>query len=119
MSLEELKKLYEVDFEDLDFLERYYNSYTKFNDRIRSIKKDGNMIENLKKTCSYYRKFYDDVFGNGASNKMFGQKNNIRLYEETLIALIAENARVNEQMAERRTFVQPKNRAQRRNNKSN
>lgn len=27
MSLEELKKLYDIDFEDIDFLERYYNAY--------------------------------------------------------------------------------------------
>lgn len=117
MSLEELKKIYYIDFEDIDFLERYYNAYTKFNNRIKSIKKDGNVIDQLKKTCEYYRKFFDEIFGNGASNKIFGQKNNIRLYEETLITLINENTRVNERMAERRTFVQPKNRAQRRNQK--
>lgn len=117
MSLEELKKLYDIDFEDIDFLEKYYNAYTKFNNRIKSIKKDGNVIEKLKKTCEYYRKFFDEIFGNGASNKLFGNKNNIRLLEETLMALIQENERTNERMASRRMKVQPKNRAQRRNQK--
>lgn len=115
MSLEELKKLYFIDFEDVDFLEKYHSAYIKFNNRIKSIKKDGDVIEKLKKTCKYYRNFFDEIFGNGASNKIFGDKNNIRLLEETLIALIEENERTYEQMAERRMKVQPKNRAQRRN----
>lgn len=102
-----------ADFEDVDFLEKYSNAMYKLSDDSKSLPKDGKDIDRIKNICKCYQAFFDDVFGLGTSQALFGNKQNLRLYEEAFISLVNLNEKANEQMNARRMSLQPKNRAQR------
>ena len=106
----------EADFEDIEFLEKYSQAMNRLSTRSKEMTKDGKDIDQIKVLCSYYYDFFDDAFGVGTALELFGNKINLRKYEEAFISLVHQNEEVNQQVAKRRMAIKPKNRALRHQN---
>ena len=103
----------DADFEDIDFLESYSKAMYQLSDDCKYMPKDGSDMDRIKQLCTCYHEFFNNVFGDGTSQRLFKNKRNLRLYEEAFISLVNMNEKVNEEMTLRRVSLQPKNRAQR------
>ena len=74
---------FEFDLTDADDLERYENALEKLRNAENSIKKDGRESEFIRAFCKMLGVFFDDVLGEGASEKIFeGKKTSIAVYLE-------------------------------------
>lgn len=66
------------DIENLEDTERYESAIEKMKTSEKLIKKDGKKSEYIKGYCMMIRTMFDDIFGNGASNKICGENLNSR-----------------------------------------
>lgn len=62
----------EIDATDADFLERYEAAVEKYNEDVAKMPKDGKMSEQMRCVCDIVNRTMDGIFGEGASDKMFG-----------------------------------------------
>jgi len=73
---------FEFDIEDYDDAQRYEKAFNDLSEREKSVEKTGMTTDILKSYCEVYYKLFDDLFGEGAGNKVFGGKFNTRKCEE-------------------------------------
>lgn len=106
----------EADFEDVEFLEKYSQAMNRLSKRSKEMPKDGKDIDRIKNLCSCYHDFFDDAFGIGTAQDLFGNKLNLRRCEEAFISLVHQNEAVSQEIAKRRMAIKPKNRIQHRQN---
>lgn len=107
----------EIDMEDYDFASKYEKAFADMGVKEEELKKVGSLSEILKDYCDMFYKLFDDIFGAGTGDKLFGGKRNSRLCEECYEAFLSE---CNKQVLEsnkRKTAIANRfkpNRAQRR-----
>lgn len=63
----------DVDFTDADFLDKLENANNRMKQRANSIKATGKKTDTIRKQNEIIDKFYDEVFGDGSAEKMFGR----------------------------------------------
>ena len=64
----------EVDFTDADFMERLETHYATFKAEYNNVKKVGTQSEIIRAYCKTCFDFFDRLFGDGAHEKMFGNR---------------------------------------------
>lgn len=65
----------EVDFTDADFVEKIETYAKKVSEEVELTKpKEMGMAEFIRKECEIVRNFFDNIFGEGTSKKIFGNK---------------------------------------------
>ena len=75
-----------VDAEDAEFMERYQTASAAISNRKSAIK---NEAEAIRTYCENYRIFFDALFGNGTSEKLFANvPDNRRVYDEVFTSLL-------------------------------
>lgn len=107
----------EIDMEDCEFLQKYEEAFESLGKKEGELQKVGTHAVIIKEYCDMFYQLFDDIFGPGTGDKLFGGKKNARICEECYSEFIAEcNKRVLE-VNKRRNAMMNKfkpNRAQRR-----
>ena len=68
----------ELDLMDADMADKYEKAYRKMQRDVASIPKNLSLADNIRKQCNLVFYFFDEVFGQGTSKKIFGNKTNLR-----------------------------------------
>ena len=108
----------EVDFNflDADDIERFENEAEKIRKECETIKKQNlSYSQAIREECRIINNFFDNVFGKGVSDKIFGNKNNLEEHIKAFEDVVKE--KINQQKGFETTLerYQP-NREQRRYN---
>lgn len=106
----------EFDLLDADMAEKYEKAYRKMQKDVANIPKNLSLAENIRKQCKLIFNFFDEVFGEGTSKKIFENKTNLR---ECIKAVEAIIDHVNKDTEEANKIINKysPNRATRRANK--
>ena len=78
----------EIDLLDADMAECYESAYRKMQKDVENIPKNLSLAESIRKQCKLIFNFFDEVFGEGTSEKIFGNKTNLRECIKAVEALI-------------------------------
>ena len=68
----------ELDLMDADMAEKYEKAYRNMQRDVENIPKNLSLAESIRKQCKLIFNFFDEVFGEGTSKKIFGNKTNLR-----------------------------------------
>ena len=68
----------ELDLMDADMAEKYEKAYRKMQRDVANIPKNLSLADSIRKQCNLVFCFFDEVFGQGASKKIFGNRTNLR-----------------------------------------
>lgn len=107
----------EIDMENVDFLEKYEKAFEKMEEEEKSITKTGKQSDIARMYCKMFYHLFDNIFGEGTGQKIFGGKNNLRIIDETydkFINICAEQTRDIQRRREKIVAKFKPNRAQRR-----
>lgn len=75
---------FELDMLDADTVELYENCIEQLGNAEKTIRKDGKHSEFIRAFCDLIADFFDSLFGEGASDKIFaGKKISVPVYLET------------------------------------
>lgn len=107
---------YRFDIENIDDAEKWEAAFEKMKEAEKSIKKDGKKSEYIRGYCKMIRDLFDNLFGDGASNAICGEKYNSRTDTEAYKALVNFVADQTEAGLEQKNAIATNflNRAQRR-----
>ena len=111
----------EVDFDflDADDVERFEKEAKRLLDRCdEEAKNNYTSSETIKVQCRIVEEFFDNVFGEGISEKIFIKRNNLKEHLEIYEEIIKESQSQNNEMRSKFGKYQP-NREQRRYDKFN
>lgn len=67
----------DIDFTDADFMEKFEGCYEKMVEESEKVPKVGKVSEITRAQCKVFNDFYDRLFGDGTSEKMFLGKNSM------------------------------------------
>lgn len=83
MSLWKWKEVeLEVDMFDVGFQEKYENAFKKMDITEKELQMTGTLTDFSKNYCRMLFRLFDDIFGEGTSDKLFQGKMNIREVDE-------------------------------------
>lgn len=68
----------ELDLMDADMAEKYEKAYRKMQRDVANIPKNLSLADSIRKQCNLVFYFFDEVFGQGTSKKIFGNRTNLR-----------------------------------------
>ena len=84
----------EFSFTDADDLERFENAAKKVKELSRQHKKEElRVAEAIRKECEIINNFFDEVFGNKISEKIFKGKNDLKEHMELFVDIVNEKVR--------------------------
>ena len=108
----------ELDLMDADMAEKYEKAYRKMQRDVTNIPNNLSLAESIRKQCKLIFNFFDEVFGEGTSKKIFGNKTNLRECIKAVETLIDH---VNKDTEEANKIINKysPNRVERRNSKFN
>ena len=91
MKLEDIEVNFS--FTDADDVERFENAAKKvYEEAEKNKKKEMNASEIIREECNIIEEFFDSVFGEGISNKLFNEKKDIvehiKLFEDIIKAKV-------------------------------
>ena len=72
---------FEIDFTDADLIERIDKKVKEVEEQGKELEKNKKNItpaEGIRQECKIVKEFFDYVLGDGASKKIFGDKNSLR-----------------------------------------
>ena len=107
----------EIDMEDYDFLQKYEKAFDAMGIKEEKLQKIGSQSEIVKEYCEMFYQLFDDIFGSGTGDKLFGGKKNVRICEECYKDFIFECKKVVQEANKRKNAMMNKfkpNREQRR-----
>lgn len=92
---------FDIDFTDADFVERYENKINDVNKDIEELRnKTISPAEGIRQECKIIKEFLDYVIGEGTSEKIFGDKDSLKLCVKAFEDIINEVDRQREEMQE-------------------
>ena len=108
----------EFNLMDADIAEKYEKAYRKMQKGATNIPNNLSLAESIRKQCKLIFNFFDEVFGEGTSEKIFGNKTNLRECIKAVETLIDY---VNKDTEEANKIINKysPNRVERRNSKFN
>ena len=107
----------EFDFLDADDVERFEREAKRVLDKCdEEAKKQYSASESIKSQCKIVEEFFNNVFGQGISEKIFVKRNNLKEHLEVYEEIIKESQSRNNEMRNKFVKYQP-NREQRRNDR--
>ena len=68
----------ELDLMDADMAEKYEKAYRKMQRDVANIPKNLSLADSIRKQCQLIFTFFDEVFREGTSKKIFGNRTNLR-----------------------------------------
>ena len=74
---------FELDMSDVAVQERYEKAFETLGKTEKNLPKTGSNSSRTLAYCNMFRALYDDIFGEGTSQKIFGDVNNARIMTET------------------------------------
>lgn len=84
----------EFSFTDADDLERFENAAKKVKELSSQHKKEElSVAEAIRKECEIINNFFDEVFGNKISEKIFKGKNDLKEHMELFMDIVNEKVR--------------------------
>jgi len=87
----------DFDFTDADDLEKIEKQYPETLKKLENIDQTGSASKKIRETCTVLNEFFDIVFGEGTSQKLFGGKSNfakeMKVFKEIM------NAKENQEKA--------------------
>ena len=87
---------FEIDFTDADLIERIDKKVKEVEEQGEELEKNKKNItpaEGIRQECKIVKEFFDYVLGDGASEKIFGDKNSLRDCLQAFEDLINERNR--------------------------
>ena len=81
----------EVDVSDVKYLERYEEAFEEYNKMIGKVPDTGKESDKVRYICNLIFDVFDRIFGEGAHEKMFGDRMSGDLCIQALYALMAMN----------------------------
>lgn len=108
-----------LDLQDVDEIERFEKAIERMDIAEKALPKDGKASDRMRAYCMMYRNLYDDLFGEGAAQKIFGDTNNARVCNEVyeqFLTFVESQGEVASTSRRRITERYSPNRAQRRAN---
>lgn len=93
---------FEFDLADADVLEGMLKAFETVDEEQKELQKTGATVSFVRDYCNIYYRMFDNLFGPGAGDKIFGGKHNIRVCEETADDFIAFANRQVEKVNQRR-----------------
>ena len=108
----------ELDLMDADMAEKYEKAYRKMQRDVENIPKNLSLADSIRKQCQLIFTFFDEVFREGTSKKIFGNRTNLRECIKAVETLIDY---VNKDVEESNKIINKysPNRVERRNSKFN
>lgn len=108
----------ELDLMDADMAEKYEKAYRKMQRDVANIPKNLSLAESIRKQCKLIFNFFNEVFGQGTSKNIFGNRTNLRECIKAVETLIDH---VNKDTEEANKIINKysPNRVERRNSKFN
>ena len=108
----------ELDLMDADMAEKYEKAYREMQKDVANIPKNLSLADSIRKQCKLIFNFFDEVFGEGTSKNIFGNKTNLRECIKAVETLIDH---VNKDTEEANKIINKysPNRVERRNSKFN
>ena len=108
----------ELDLMDADMAEKYEKAYRKMQRDVANIPKNLSLADSIRKQCNLVFYFFDEVFGQDTSKKIFGNRTNLRECIKAVETLIDH---VNKDVEESNKIINKysPNRVERRNSKFN
>ena len=106
-----------LDMTDVDTIERYEKAVANMENGIKALPKDGSQSAVIKAYCLVLRNVFDDLFGEGTAEKIFGKcMNATELTEayESFLQFVSEQGQEFTNMQNRIAGRYSPNRAQRR-----
>ena len=80
---------FELDVQDADTMERYENAFAKMSKEEHEVPKVGKQSEIIKAHCRLYKRLFNRIFGENASEKIFGNKpENIAVYDDVYFSFL-------------------------------
>lgn len=73
---------FEFDLMNAETADQYDRALAKMEEKEKRIRKSGRLNETIKDTCDMVYDFFDDIFGDGASEKIIGKDYNLRTCSE-------------------------------------
>ena len=80
---------FEFDLADADVLESMLKTFEIMDEEQKKLQKAGATVAFVRDYCNTYYRMFDNLFGPGTGDKIFGGKHNIRVCEETADDFIA------------------------------
>lgn len=83
----------DVDFTDADFIEKIEQAYKEVNEQTDKLQENKNNLtpaEGIRQECKIVKDFFDYVFGDGTSKKIFGEKNSLKMCIEAFEDILEE-----------------------------
>lgn len=78
-------ELQDLDVADADVLELYENAMNSFSNKLKNIEKNGKKGSQLiREECHIIFEVFNEIFGEGADRKVFGEKTNLVVCMESL-----------------------------------
>ena len=87
---------FEIDFTDADTIERIEKETKNVEKKIEELEKEKNSVtpaEGIRQACKIIKGFIDYVLGDGASQKIFGEKNSLALCTKIFKDIVDEKNR--------------------------
>lgn len=79
----------ELDLDDADNMERYENAFDIMAKEENQIPQDGKQSERIRAYCQIFRNLYDNIFGEGTSEKIFsGVPTSVAAYDEIYLSFL-------------------------------
>ena len=91
----------EVNFFEADFMEKVENCCKKVAEQAEKAKtdlKDLTLAQQIKAECKIIKDFFDEVFGEGTSEKIFKEKNDLKLCLSAFQDLIQAKVKMQNEM---------------------
>nr|DAH61794.1 MAG TPA: tail assembly chaperone protein [Caudoviricetes sp.] len=79
----------EVDLNDVSFQEKYENAFNTMAISEKDLQKAGKLSDISKGYCKMFFDLFDNIFGNGTSKKLFGEKMNVAACDDCYDSFIA------------------------------
>lgn len=96
-----LEKEFDFNFEEAENIEKIAELDKKYQEKIEK-------TDNLIEKCKIYKQFFDELIGEGTSEKLFGVKNNLFEIMDVYQELVEEAERIVEKVNERATKMKQK-----------
>lgn len=79
----------EIDMEDVEFQEKYEKAFINMEKTELKLQKTGSLSQISKEYCKMFYQLFDDIFGSGTGEKLFGGKYNTCLVDEVYDSFIS------------------------------
>lgn len=80
----------ELDLADADMAEKAEAAIKNVQEEAGKQQSSGGLADNIRAICGLVNRCFDTIFGDGAADKIFGEKNNMVTSIDAFVALTAE-----------------------------